>query len=83
MRTFRQEAFFWWDAEVEEMIRVNGERVFRRIDIWDEKHTWSEAYVDPRSIADKVVLNYLRLSQAFSRSIPIRLIDKLLFIIGW
>jgi hypothetical protein len=83
MRTVRREDSFWWDAEVATMIRKHGANVFRRIDIWDDACSWASEGGDPRRILDRAVLRYLRWSQVLSRWLLIRLVDRLLVVVGW
>lgn len=79
--------FYYWDYEVASLFEKHGLSFFSRIDIWDID--WNEVVVDnkvikkfifkdPRSIYDKLILQWLRKTQYYSNSFFIKITDKFL-----
>jgi len=82
----------WWDREVLEMFARYGEYYFRKEAIWD--FDWTSAALciygetaptikDPRSRFDKLMHWFLRTTQPFARSIPMKIFQKLFVLVGW
>lgn len=87
LTVIKKEASYWWDLEVLNFIHTYGNTYFRKEAIWDIN--WSqkatqyglgavEEYSDPRTILDKAVHLWLRLSQPYSTTVPYKFIIKLL-----
>ena len=73
MRTITQQLSYWWDEELLDLLLAHGAKRFSRIDIWDVD--WSAiaqnlgrddpgaALEDPRSPAERLVMQWLRWTQ--------------------
>jgi hypothetical protein len=73
---------YYWDAEVIEYIKIYGAERFKNISIWD--YNWNlqlnplEYNVkDPRNIFDKMIQQYLKISQNHINNIFITFVDSL------
>ena len=75
------ESILWFDQYIVDIIKKEGISEYTKIDIWDNSFLNSTNLKDPRSALIKVVHFYLRHTQKLSRSIFIRIIDKLLKVI--
>ena len=84
---------FWWDDDVVDWLRAHGTERFRRLDIWDIDwaavatelgRTVSRGELgDPTTSVDRAVLKFLRATQKVSQLWPVRLLQRLLSVIGW
>lgn len=83
---------YWWDYEVLRMFEQHGTQYFRKQAIWDFDWTAVARRVygdtaptisDPRSRFDKLMHRFLRATQPFARSLPMKILDKLFVLAGW
>ncbi len=73
---------FWFDDYIVQRIKENGTYAYKNINIWNKSFIAENNFEDPRSISLKLLHLYLSKSQNISNLIIIRLIDKILKIIG-
>ena len=67
----------WYDDEIIKYIQKYGEKKFSILDIWDKDFIKQNNLNDPRSFWIKLIHQYLRRTNRFSKTILIRLIDKI------
>lgn len=87
------EPTFWRDEEVLGWMSKYGTHKFKKLAIWDTD--WSELakqhyphvdvhhYDDPRNWFDKLIHLWLKETQPFRENILVRIVDKLLSVLGW
>jgi glycosyltransferase involved in cell wall biosynthesis len=85
--------WFWWDDEVAAWIEKHGRAVFRDLDIWDQgwvqqlaaKLGSSEVRrrLDPRSPLDRAVHFWMHITRERPSSIPVRIVDRMLGLVGY
>ncbi len=87
IKTPAPEGTHWWDDKTLEMMEKYGAAFFKKISVWD--FNWSEKagkstknhpdkYRDPRSLMDKGIQFWLRLSQKYYLKRPFRQIDQVI-----
>lgn len=76
-----QKQGYWWDQEVVKLVYANNILRFTRIDFGLlTKNIYQKN--DPRSLFDKLLLNYLKISQAHINRTIIQIIDKVMIKFG-
>jgi glycosyltransferase involved in cell wall biosynthesis len=76
------EPYFWFDEQIADYFRQFGVKKFRYLDMWNP--TWVESMQEffpfdvPKSILSHLLFAYLRLTQPYRNTLPIRAIDKVL-----
>ena len=102
MSSVQRQAAYRWDREVLQLFEKHGTGRFKRLGVWDAN--WTELYrqlypqgpvrgvVDPRSLLDRAVHKWLRLTQpdfchyakpGAGRSLMHRSVEKVLQLFGW
>ena len=74
---------FWFDNFIYERINKYPIVNIRKLDIWDKEFLNEFKMGDPRTIENKIIHFYLRTSCEISKTLFIRLIDKMLKKIGY
>ena len=83
---------YYWDDKVLDCLLEHGADNFRQLNIWDED--WGRfarskgldvngELDDPRSTVDRVLHRWLAKTQAHHETLPIRVMQKLLQLVGW
>ena len=76
------EPYFWFDEQIADYFRQFGVKKFRYLDMWNP--TWVASmqkffpFDVPKSILSHLLFAYLRLTQRYRTTLPIRAIDKVL-----
>lgn len=93
MTSISSQKVFWWDLEVAELCTKHGLKKFKKLKIWEQD--WLTTlndiaskekdidFCDPRNILDKVIHKLLLITQSRSRSLLVRLFDKVITFLGW
>jgi glycosyltransferase involved in cell wall biosynthesis len=92
MRSVPDTDHYYWDDKVLTYLEEHGPEPFRRLDIWDED--WGAfarskgldvngEYDDPRSPLDRAIHGWLEHTQARHDTLPNRILQKLLQLVGW
>lgn len=87
-----REPVFWWDREILNWLSKYGSKTFAREAIWDIN--WIELaqktnfnnnsnFLDPRSPLEKYIHSWLSKTQYKSSKFSVRLIQKMLWLLGW
>lgn len=92
-RRFRKDKVYRWDQIVADAISAKGARHFRRLDIWEksvgcraaleESSRGERPAADPRGPSEKSIHWFLRRTQPFMESFPVRFVQWLLRLFGW
>ena len=81
-----------WDDDVLALLSARGVGPFRKLNIWDVdwangsilgSSTSSMGLEDPRSWFDKLIHKWLQRTQSHSHRMDVRIVQKLLQLIGW
>jgi len=94
MKSTVKEKIFWWDRELLALFQEYGVKKFRREAIWDMN--WCKlsrkiglngsshvSLQDPRSKFEKLVHRWLKETQTKRGQFNVRLIEKIMRLIGW
>ncbi|NJN71834.1 MAG: glycosyltransferase family 2 protein [Limnothrix sp. RL_2_0] len=87
MTTVHQLSSYWWDKEVRIWFETYGVKKFKKENIWASNQLKSKEeskYSDPRTVIDKIVHQWLKITQrAFvgKLSLFIKLVDKIISLI--
>lgn len=91
--TAKQDQNTWWDKQIVEWINLYSSKCFEKVDIWDtdwvelankEKIRINEEnFYDPRGRGTKLAFFWLKNTTNYSRTIPVRIIDRILKKIGF
>jgi hypothetical protein len=90
----KYQTYYWWDAEIVDMFIKHGVKKFRRLSIWDVH--WPSIYTqitgnnvplakfeDPRTLLEKSIHKYLRLTQSRAKKPSVQRLDQILTRRGW
>jgi len=92
MRSIPVHPVYHWDKELLEIFDEHGTEPFRKLNVWDadwEKISQSAdlevdtTVEDPRSSMERMVHDWLRRTQPYASSLPVRIVQKLLEPFGW
>lgn len=93
MKSITKQDYYWWDAEVVELMDKHGIDTFKRLAIWDADWNKIAALVgrtdlegslsDPRSQNEKKIMKWLGDTQATRYNLSTRVRQKLLQPFGW
>lgn len=92
MTTVNSEKFYRWDEDILKYIQSYGNKFFAKYDIWNVN--WVEIaqikgiknidpFKDPRTSFQKMMFDYLKKTQPNANKIPVRIMDKIFYILGW
>lgn len=86
------ETIYWYEKVILEWMSKYGTKKFKELAIWDVNwstisnklnHNITNSYEDPRSFLDKLIHYWLKNTQPIKHAFFVRVIDKLLVILGW
>ncbi len=76
------DSIFWFDLHVIDQFKIHGFDKFKNLDIWDDnwinKMKLHFEIIDPRPLKIRAIHSYLRLTNNYAKSLPVRFIDKIL-----
>lgn len=93
-KELEEEDFFWWDREVLDWFEAYGTAYFRKTAIWNDVD-WPELakaagrpgpykrYSDPRRPWERLIHHWLRATQPRRDALDVRIIQKMLQLVGW
>ena len=68
----------WFDDYIYERLKKYPVEQLRKLDIWDEEFLWYYAIEDKRRWIDKLIHGYLHKTNRWSKTLLIRVVDKVL-----
>ena len=91
MTTIPAQDHYYWDEELVRLFSEHGVEPFRRLNVWSRDWEALRQHLnidgqpinDPRTSADRAVHGWLEQTQTYQHSLPVRVLQKALQLVGW